>query len=176
MSIPASFALLSVMLPMYRSNDGATFSTLDLLTAFVIVDQRATSFDRSTTAGVILVVLRAPTDEFGGSISASMGSYGRFDNRGAINIPVTGTPAIRFAGQLLQRSGSTDIPFNGSQPFDVTLWARNLTAKNYAVGGLWLKAVLHVTSQIYGEPHPFGAILSYWPLLPFRAVAIFTRP
>lgn len=54
----------------------------------------------------------APTDEFGGHISASIGNYGLFDIRGALNIPITDTLAVRLAGQSVKRSGFTSNLFN----------------------------------------------------------------
>lgn len=45
--------------------------------------------------------------------------------------------------------------------FDLGLWVRNLTNKDYVVGGLGLASVLGVTYRIYGEPRMFGATGTY---------------
>jgi len=104
-------------------NGGAAFSTLDLASAQVLRGPQGTLFGRNTTGGAVLFVPKAPTDEFGGNISASVGNYGLFDIRGALNIPVTDTLAIRIAGQSVKRSGFTKNLFNGRALDDQDFYA-----------------------------------------------------
>ena len=104
-------------------NGGAAFSTLDLQSAQVLRGPQGTLFGRNTTGGAVLFVPKAPTDEFGGNVSASVGNYGLFDIRGALNIPVTDTLAVRVAGQSVKRSGFTDNIFNGKALDDQDFYA-----------------------------------------------------
>ena len=72
-------------------------SFFDIARVEVLRGPQGTLFGRNTTAGLINVITNHPVDRFEASVDAS---YGNYDSRlltGMINVPVTGTLAVRAA-------------------------------------------------------------------------------
>jgi iron complex outermembrane receptor protein len=80
----------------------------------VLRGPQGTLYGRNTTAGVINVITKKPTDELGGDISVTLGNYGTQKYKGAINIPISDSLRTRFAGSYQQRDGYTENIYTGN--------------------------------------------------------------
>ncbi|MBH0113352.1 TonB-dependent receptor [Novosphingobium sp. YJ-S2-02] len=64
-------------------------------------------FGRNAFAGAINIVTKTPADEFGGAISAMVGTRDNFDISGALEGPlVDGVLGVRITGRSMSKSGS----------------------------------------------------------------------
>lgn len=78
----------------------------DLERVELVNGPQGTLYGRNATAGAINVVARRPVlGEFGGTIGADFGNYSALNVRGAFNVPLTDTMALRIAGQTVEHSG-----------------------------------------------------------------------
>ncbi|CAN5389877.1 hypothetical protein BH09PSE3_BH09PSE3_19490 [soil metagenome] len=66
-------------------------------------------FGRNATVGALSLITAKPTlDRFYGNVEAIAGDYNRFGSRGAVNIPVSDSLALRFAFVTEQHDGYAD--------------------------------------------------------------------
>ena len=95
-------------------NDGAYVATttqvmasyLDVNRIEVLRGPQGTLYGRNTFAGTINIISNEPDfDEFGGSVNGTLGDFNRTRFEGVINIPVSDTFALRFAGLGEQHDG-----------------------------------------------------------------------
>ena len=95
----------------------------------VLRGPQGTLYGRNATAGVVnLLPNIASTEEFEGFIR---GEVGNFDTRrlsAMVNIPVTDTFALRFAGAATQRSGFDFNTFNNNRVNGRDLWSTRVSA------------------------------------------------
>ena len=89
----------------------------------VLRGPQGTLYGRNTTAGVINIISRRPTDEFEGYVQATIGNYDTRKLKAAVNIPIADGLATRLAGFYLDRSGYTDNVFNGADIDDRNMYA-----------------------------------------------------
>ncbi|WP_404713761.1 TonB-dependent receptor [Sphingomonas sp. MMS24-J13] len=88
---------------------GAVVLLYDLERAEVLRGPQGTLFGRNATVGALNLTTAKPRlGEFSGYLEGVAGSYSRFGLRGAINIPVTDTLAIRIAGISDRHDGYAD--------------------------------------------------------------------
>lgn len=80
----------------------------------VLRGPQGTLYGRNTTAGVLNIINRRPTDELGGHINLQYGNYDNVRVRGALNVPVTDNLRQRFAGIYLKRDGYSTNIFTGN--------------------------------------------------------------
>ena len=83
----------------FASARGNIVGLMDAERVEVLRGPQGTLFGRNTIAGAIQYVTRAPEHELGGYLSGKIGNFGRVDVTGALNVPVSDTLAVRFAGQ-----------------------------------------------------------------------------
>ncbi|WP_164844045.1 TonB-dependent receptor [Croceicoccus ponticola] len=69
-------------------NTAALLSLFDIDRVEVLRGPQGTLFGANTTGGVINVVTRQPTGEFGGDVQLSYGNYGQIEANAAINFPL----------------------------------------------------------------------------------------
>lgn len=70
-------------------NTAALLSLFDIERVEVLRGPQGTLFGANTTGGVINVVTRQPTGEFGGDIQLVYGNYGQIEANAAIDFPIT---------------------------------------------------------------------------------------
>jgi iron complex outermembrane recepter protein len=70
------------------SNTGALVDMFDVESIEVLRGPQGTLFGRNTIGGIINVRRTRPTGEFGAKLSATIGSYGRYDFKGVFNAPI----------------------------------------------------------------------------------------
>ena len=71
----------------------------------ILKGPQGTLYGRNATAGAINILPNRPEFDFGGSLSADVGNFGKFDVNGALNVPISDTIAVRFAGQHARHLG-----------------------------------------------------------------------
>jgi iron complex outermembrane recepter protein len=87
---------------------GAPGQFLDLENVQVLSGPQGTLFGRNTTGGAVLLVPHKPTNDFGGYLEGSVGSYDLRSAEGALNVPIIDdTLMVRVAGAYEDRRGYT---------------------------------------------------------------------
>lgn len=97
--------------PSLQSQAGAAavnFQLFDLASVQAVSGPQGTLFGRNSTGGAILFVPQKPTEEFGGSVDAGIGNYGRHEITATLNLPVSDALQLRLGGQTIRREGLVD--------------------------------------------------------------------
>jgi iron complex outermembrane receptor protein len=81
----------------------------------VLRGPQGTLFGANTTGGVINVVTRQPTGEFGGYGTVSVGNYNELDAAVAVNVPITDDLAGKVSFSHRQRDGFYTNLYTGSR-------------------------------------------------------------
>jgi len=81
------------------------FGFLDVSRVEVLEGPQGTLYGRNSAAGAINIITNRPTNEFGGSFSATGGNLGANDFTGVLNLPITNDFAIRVAADRDRRDG-----------------------------------------------------------------------
>jgi len=90
----------------------------------VLRGPQGTLFGRNATGGVINVITaKANPDQMEANVDLEYGNYDSLKFRGALNIPITDTLAVRAAGTIIQRDGYTTNEFDGSNVDDRDIWS-----------------------------------------------------
>lgn len=84
---------------------GAVLRMLDIERVEVLRGPQGTLFGRNSTGGAIRVFSQQPTDDFEGYGKLTLGTMGRFDVVGMLNIPVSDTLSVRMQGAYLSQDG-----------------------------------------------------------------------
>ena len=90
--------------PFNASGPGSEY---DMDNIQVLKGPQGTLFGRNTTGGAILFEPKRPDDQFGGYFDVTGGDYNLGELKGAINVPLGDTLAVRFAGDIASRQGFT---------------------------------------------------------------------
>jgi iron complex outermembrane receptor protein len=108
LSGPSSPAVVSYFAEVPDPTFGSSVPQYDISSIQVLKGPQGTLFGRNTTGGAVLYTPTAPTYDFGGVVSATVGDYSDHETEGAFNLPlVDQIAALRFAGDLQQRDGYT---------------------------------------------------------------------
>ena len=88
----------------------------------VLRGPQGTLFGRNTTAGAMLIRSRRPGDELSAEAQVIAGNYGRLDVKGAVDIPIGDTAAVRLSAVKLDSDGwftdsTTGEDFGGFDTF-----------------------------------------------------------
>ncbi|MBA6389976.1 TonB-dependent receptor [Colwellia sp. BRX10-3] len=79
------------------SANNLSINLYDLEQVEVLRGPQGSLFGRNTTGGAILLRSQQPEKEFGGYINASVAQYDTLSLKGAVNLPISDTTAMRFA-------------------------------------------------------------------------------
>ena len=93
----------------FPSVNVSTLRTTDIQSIEVLRGPQGTLFGRNNTAGAIRITTKKPNDEFAGSVTGTIGDYGRLDFEGSVNIPVTDNFFIKGQVAVLDRDGYVSI-------------------------------------------------------------------
>jgi len=75
---------------------------------------QGTLFGRNATGGLVNMITAKPQlDDFLGSVDVEVGDYSNRRVKGMLNLPISETLGVRFAGILTQRDGYTENLFDG---------------------------------------------------------------
>lgn len=75
---------------------------------------QGTQFGRNATGGVLNVLTRRPTSDFGANVGIEYGNFQSIKLNGALNIPIGDKAGFRFAGIYINRDGYTKNLFTGN--------------------------------------------------------------
>ena len=107
---------------------GGVFDILDLERIEVLRGPQGTLFGRNTTAGLVHVITKNPTDRFEGQVGFQIGNSGRLSGSAILNVPISSTLSTRFSlqhvesdGYVENRSTNTDWNDENSQIFRSTV-------------------------------------------------------
>lgn len=104
----------------YRANAaGRRLQVFDLDRVEVLRGPQGTLFGRNTTAGVVHIVSRKPSEEFDGYARAQIGSFGQHILEGAVGGAISDTVRGRIAAKYNSDDGWQENKVNGDQ-FAVT--------------------------------------------------------
>lgn len=84
---------------------GSNLGMYDLESAQILKGPQGTLFGRNTTGGAILLTPKRPGETVGGDFMVGFGNYGQQEAEFGIDLPVTDSLAIRFAGRISDRDG-----------------------------------------------------------------------
>lgn len=94
---------------------GALLDTYDVDRVEILRGPQGTLFGANTTGGVVNVVTKRPTGDFGGYVKAMVGNYNRVDISGSIEAPIVQDKlSIKVAGIHTQRKGWVTNVWDGS--------------------------------------------------------------
>ncbi|WP_445376370.1 TonB-dependent receptor [Niveispirillum fermenti] len=108
-----------VVLPRQNANNYGYF---DLEQMEVLRGPQGTTFGRNSTGGAISVKLKKPSEEFGGFMQASYGSYDQILLRGDVNVPVSEKVLTKFTGFYTDDRGYVTNVANGERLNSLTNW------------------------------------------------------
>ena len=93
---------------------GALLDTYDMDRVEILRGPQGTLFGANTTGGVVNVVTKRPTGEFGGYLRGMVGNWNRFDINAAVEAPlVKDLLSLRVTGVHTQRKGWVTNVWNG---------------------------------------------------------------
>ena len=88
------------------STDGLlTQGVLDIERIEVLRGPQGTLFGKNAMGGAIQYVTKAPSGEFGGKVSGTIGTYDRHDLRATVDLPLLDTLSAKFTGSTQKRQG-----------------------------------------------------------------------
>ena len=91
---------------------------IDLERIEVLNGPQGTLFGRNSVQGVINLITKRPTEEFGGYMDVEVGSYNRQFVKGAINVPISDSVRTRLAFATNTRDGMVENGFTGNDMDD----------------------------------------------------------
>jgi iron complex outermembrane receptor protein len=156
---------------------GALLDLYDVDRIEVLRGPQGTLFGANTTGGVINVVTKQPTGEFGGNVKAVYGNYNRFDVTGSIEAPIIkDVLSFKVAAIHTQREGWVTNVVDGSDmgsknleayraylrftpmpDFDATLQGEYVNARN---GAPIIVSGAYAGEAIYEQPGNDGMYIS----------------
>jgi iron complex outermembrane receptor protein len=84
---------------------GAVLRVMDIDRVEVLRGPQGTLFGRNSTGGAIRIFSQQPTNDLGGYLKGTIGTYGRADVIGMVNVPLSDTLAVRVQGARLDQGG-----------------------------------------------------------------------
>lgn len=84
----------------------------------VLKGPQGTLFGRNTEGGAISIVTRAPTGEFGGTVSAGVSNYSGYNSGLHLDLPKVGDVSVKIDAVQAKRGGTTDNPMRGEEDFN----------------------------------------------------------
>lgn len=162
--------------PQYFSM-GALVDLYDVDRIEILRGPQGTLFGANTTGGVVNIVTKQPTGEFGGKAEVTYGNWGRFDIKGALDVPISDTLSAKFVASHFERNGFVTNVVNGrdmdtrnveiyraylkyrpSSNFDATLIGEYVRSRNgtpTVINGAYPGEILYVppgTANMYVGP------------------------
>jgi len=93
---------------------GANYDLVDMESIQVLKGPQGTLYGRNATGGAILLTTANPEFETSGKVLAEYGNLDRQRVDAVINVPLSDTFAVRFAGRYADRDGHVVNPFTGT--------------------------------------------------------------
>ncbi len=97
---------------------GAFLDVVDVERIEILRGPQGSLYGRNTVGGAIKYVSAAPTQEFSGNISSTVGNYGRLDVKATVSGGLTDTLSGRLTLAKMSHDGYTDNVFDGGKDGD----------------------------------------------------------
>jgi len=160
----------------------ASFPTFDLQRVEVLRGPQGTLFGRNATGGAVQFISNKPQKEWGGTLSATTGSYGQIVTEGALTGPITDNLQFRIAGirdrdhgylqNVLPGYGNQGasnhwalrgiLAWQPSDKVDTLLTVRYLRAPNERMAGIYTPGSACPNSMNQGYFLGSNETCSYW--------------
>jgi len=95
-------------------SQGLNAALFDVERIEVLRGPQGTLFGRNTEGGALSIVTKAPTGEFGGSMSAGFGNYASYNGEIHLNLPAFQNFAVKLDGVIQHQGATTKDPLAGS--------------------------------------------------------------
>jgi iron complex outermembrane recepter protein len=89
---------------------GLNSGFLDVERIEVLKGPQGTLFGRNTEGGAVNMVLRTPTGEFGGRVTAGLGNFGSYQGSLRLNLPEVAGFSVKLDGSFQHQSATTKNP------------------------------------------------------------------
>lgn len=94
---------------------GGVLDVLDIERMEILRGPQGTLFGRNTIGGAISIISKSPDKEFGGSLEASLGNYGRRYLRGSVSLPLGPDTAVRISVSSKDKNGFVKSAYTPQQ-------------------------------------------------------------
>lgn len=94
---------------------GLNAGFLDVERIEVLKGPQGTLFGRNTEGGAVNMVLRAPSGEFGGRVTAGLGNYGRYNGTLRLDLPEVAGFSVKLDASLQHQNATTKNPLAGQK-------------------------------------------------------------
>jgi len=138
------------------SANNLSINLYDLEQVEVLRGPQGSLFGRNTTGGAILLRSKQPEKEFGGYIKASVAQYDTLALKGAVNIPISNTTAMRFAFSHQDYNFSTENQMPGQPDGGLKQTNLRLIVKS-EFDDLTITSKFHIEDWS-GKPKPIASL------------------
>jgi len=94
---------------------GGVLDVLDIDRIEILRGPQGTLFGRNTIGGAISIISKTPDKEFGGSLEASLGNYGRRYLRGSVSLPLGPDTGVRISVSSKDKDGFVKSAYTPQQ-------------------------------------------------------------
>ena len=92
---------------------GLNAGFLDVERIEILRGPQGTLFGRNTEGGAVNIISKAPTGEFGGSITSGFGNYGSYNSNMRLNLPEVAGVSIKVDAGIQHQDATTKNPLEG---------------------------------------------------------------
>ncbi|HDS0922275.1 TPA: TonB-dependent receptor [Stenotrophomonas maltophilia] len=119
----------------------------------VLKGPQGTLFGRNTEGGAISIVTKAPTGEFGGTVSAGVSNYSGYNSGLHLDLPKVGDVSVKIDAVQAKRGGTTDNPMRGEEDFN------SYNKRGARISALWEPSDMF--SALYAFDRSYDATTPY---------------
>jgi iron complex outermembrane recepter protein len=118
--------------------NGNNMNLFDVERIEVLRGPQGTLFGRNTTGGAINIIMRKPSDQFGGYAEAAYGRFNQYELRASVDVPLDPKVLTKFSAYRVESDGwakqkSTSRDLNGQDSYGVRADLRFLPSNDLTV-------------------------------------------
>ncbi len=120
----------------------------------VLKGPQGTLFGRNTEGGAVSIATKAPTGEFGGSVTAGVSNYSGYNSALHLDLPKVGDVSFKVDAVQAKRGGTVDNPMQGEKDFN------SYDKRGARLSALWQPS--DAFSALYAFDRSFDATTPYY--------------